>query len=100
MGELMQEPEGNSRAGKRRCGWRKKDGAYATPRDTRPTLAEAGIDKRLARRGRGLVRGAALHFMHYNFVKIHQSLRTTPAQAAGVTNRLWETEDLVALLEG
>ena len=37
--------------------------------------------------------------MHYNFVKIHQTLRMTPAMAAGVTHRLWEIEDLVALLE-
>jgi hypothetical protein len=36
--------------------------------------------------------------MHYNFVKIHSTLRTTPAQAAGVTDRLWEAEDLVGLL--
>ena len=42
---------------------------------------------------------APLHFMHYNFVKIHSTLRTTPAQAAGVTERLWEVEDLVGLLE-
>ena len=41
----------------------------------------------------------ALHFMHYNFVKIHSTLRTTPAQAAGVTDRLWELVDLVGLLE-
>ena len=41
----------------------------------------------------------ALHFMHYNFVRIHSSLQTTPAQAAGVTDRLWEISDLVALLE-
>ena len=41
----------------------------------------------------------ALHFMHHNFVKIHSTLRTTPAQAAGVTDRLWEIEDLVGLLE-
>ncbi len=40
----------------------------------------------------------ALHFMYYNFVKIHQSLRTTPAMAAGVTDRLWEIGDLVDLL--
>ena len=40
----------------------------------------------------------ALQFMHYNFVKIHQSLRTTPAMAAGVTDRLWEVEDIVELL--
>ena len=37
--------------------------------------------------------------MYYNFVKIHQSLRTTPVQAAGVTDRLWEIDDLVTLLE-
>lgn len=41
----------------------------------------------------------ALHYMHYNFVKIHQTLRTTPAQAAGVTSKLWEIADIVALLK-
>ncbi len=41
----------------------------------------------------------ALHMMHYNFVRIHQTLRTTPAMAAGVTNRLWEIGDIVALLD-
>ncbi len=41
----------------------------------------------------------ALHFMHYNFGKIHSSLRTTPAQAADVADRVWEISDLVALLE-
>ena len=38
------------------------------------------------------------HFMHYNFVKIHSTMRTTPAQTA-VTHRLWEGEDLVTLLD-
>lgn len=37
----------------------------------------------------------ALHFAHYNFVRIHNSLRMTPAMAAGVTNRLWSLEELV-----
>jgi hypothetical protein len=37
--------------------------------------------------------------MYYNFVRIHQTLRVTPAMAAGVTDRLWEIEDIVALLE-
>jgi len=41
----------------------------------------------------------ALHFAYYNFCKIHTTLRTTPAMAAGVTNRLWEIEDLLALLD-
>lgn len=40
----------------------------------------------------------ALHFMHYNFCRIHQSLRVTPAMAAGVTDRLWEIEDIILLL--
>jgi hypothetical protein len=41
----------------------------------------------------------ALHFMYYNFVRIHKTLRTTPAMAAGVTKRLWEMSDVVAVLE-
>ncbi len=41
----------------------------------------------------------ALHFMHYNFVRIHGSLRVTPAMAAGVTDRLWEIEDIVRLAD-
>jgi IS1 family transposase len=41
----------------------------------------------------------ALHFMHYNFCRIHQTHRLTPAMAAGVTTRLWEIEDIVALLD-
>jgi IS1 family transposase len=41
----------------------------------------------------------ALHFMYYNFVRIHQTLRVTPAMQAGVTDKLWNLEDVVALLE-
>jgi IS1 family transposase len=41
----------------------------------------------------------ALHYAYYNFVKIHQTLRVTPAMAAGVTDRLWSIEDLVGLLK-
>jgi IS1 family transposase len=39
-----------------------------------------------------------LFFAHYNFCRIHQSLRVTPAMAAGVTTRVWSIADLVALL--
>ena len=41
----------------------------------------------------------AIHYMHYNFVRIHQTLRVTPAMAAGVTGRLWDVEDIVKLLD-
>jgi len=40
----------------------------------------------------------AIHCMYYNFVRIHQTLRVTPAMAAGVTNRLWSIEDMIALI--
>jgi hypothetical protein len=38
-------------------------------------------------------------FMHYNFVRIHQTLKITPAMAAGVTAKLWEMADMVKVLE-
>jgi hypothetical protein len=37
--------------------------------------------------------------MYYNFVRIHQTLRVTPAMASGVTNRLWEIEDVITLID-
>lgn len=40
----------------------------------------------------------ALYYMHYNFVRIHRSLRVTPAQEAGVTERMWTIDDIVALV--
>ena len=41
----------------------------------------------------------ALHYMNYNFCRVHQTLRITPAMAAGVTDRIWDAEDVVRLLE-
>jgi hypothetical protein len=41
----------------------------------------------------------ALHFLYYNFVRIHKTLKVTPAMAAGVTDRLWEVADMVSVLE-
>ena len=41
----------------------------------------------------------ALHMMYYNFVRIHKTLRVTPAMAAGVADRLWEIADIAKLVE-
>lgn len=41
----------------------------------------------------------SLHFMWYNFARIHQSLRITPAMAAGVTDHVWSLEEICGLLE-
>jgi IS1 family transposase len=40
----------------------------------------------------------ALHFMHYNFCRVHQTLRVTPAMAANVTDHVWNISDIVTLL--
>jgi len=37
--------------------------------------------------------------MHYNFCRIHQTLRTSPAQAASVTSKLWELVDIVRMVD-
>lgn len=44
-----------------------------------------------------LSHAVALHFMYYNFCRIHQTLRVTPAMEAGVTDHLWEIEDILSL---
>lgn len=41
----------------------------------------------------------ALHFMYYNYVRVHQTLKVTPAMDAGLTDSLWDIKDLVALID-
>lgn len=45
------------------------------------------------------IHALALYFAFYNFVRIHKSLKVTPAMAAGVTDKLWSMEDIVALVD-
>ena len=40
----------------------------------------------------------AIHFMHYNFCRIHQTLRVTPAMEAGITDHVWSLEELAGLI--
>jgi IS1 family transposase len=54
-----------------------------------------GFSKTLENHGHAV----ALYFMHYNFCKIHQTLRVTPAMEAGITDHVWSVEELVALLD-
>ena len=41
----------------------------------------------------------ALHYMHYNFCRVHQTLRVTPAMEAGIADHVWSIEELVGLLK-
>lgn len=40
----------------------------------------------------------ALHYMYYNFCRIHKTLRITPAMAAGVTDHVWSIEEIISLM--
>ena len=40
-----------------------------------------------------------MHYMFYNFHRIHQTLRCTPAMEAGVADHAWELEEIAALLD-
>lgn len=52
-----------------------------------------GFSKKL----KNLKAALALHFAHYNFVRIHRSLRITPAMASGITDHVWSIEDIISL---
>ena len=41
----------------------------------------------------------ALHYFHYNFIRIHQTIKTTPAVKAGIADKVWTMVDFVQLLE-
>jgi IS1 family transposase len=46
-----------------------------------------------------LTHAVSLHYMHYNFGRVHQTLKATPAQAAGVADKRWTLTDIAALLD-
>ena len=45
------------------------------------------------------IAAVSLHFMYYNFVRIHHTLKVTPAMAAGVTERLFSIADIVRIVD-
>jgi hypothetical protein len=52
----------------------------------------------LSRQVENLTAGVSLRFMHYNFCRVHKTLGTTPAVAAGITDRVWSLDDLLGVL--
>jgi len=54
-----------------------------------------GFSKKLENHGHAV----ALHFMHYNFCRVHKTLRVTPAMEAGLTDHVWSLEELVSVME-
>src|ERR1035441_6476780 len=54
-----------------------------------------GFSKKLENHGHAV----ALYFMHYNFCRVHKTLRVTPAMEAGIADHVWSLEELIALLD-
>lgn len=54
-----------------------------------------GISKKVE----NLEHAVSLHFMHYNFARIHKTMRVTPAMEAGLTNHVWTREEIAALAD-
>lgn len=54
-----------------------------------------GHSKKLENHGHAI----AIHYMYYNFARIHQSLRVTPAMEAGISDHVWSLDEIIGLLE-
>lgn len=60
----------------------------------RLTLRPNGFSKKIE----SLEHAVSLHFMHYNFARIHKTLRVTPAMQAGIADHVWGLEEIAALV--
>lgn len=105
-------PEGDHRYSPPKCNGTKKQGVMGTPNPKyvstsyveRQNLTMRMMMRRFTRLTNAFSKkienhehAVALHFMHYNYCRIHKTLRVTPAQAAGLTTKLWSVEDLAKL---
>ena len=108
------EPEGQKRHGSAICTDCKKGGVIGGPDPNHIStsyIERQNLTMRIGMRrftrltnafGRKIENHAAaisLHMMYYNFARVHQTLKTTPAVAAGVADHVWTVEEIVALLD-
>jgi hypothetical protein len=61
----------------------------------RSTRLTSGFSKKIENHSASV----AIHLMHYNSTRIHKTLRITPAMAAGVTDHIWELEEIAHLAD-
>src|SRR4051794_643804 len=69
--------------------------ARGSGRDDASAIRAVGITNAFSKKVENLKAAVALHFAHYNFVRVHSTLRMTPAMASGVTPSLWTLGDLM-----
>jgi hypothetical protein len=61
-------------------------------------MAKAMVTNAFSKKVENHEAAVALHFMHYNFACVHQSLRVTPAMEAGIADHIWTLEEVVVLI--
>jgi len=61
-------------------------------------LKRSGLTNGFSKKIENQVHAVALHFMHYNFARIHQNLRITPAMAAGISDHVWSMGEIMGLI--
>jgi len=59
----------------------------------------SSITNAFSKKVENLQHAVSLHFMYYNFARIHKTLRVTPAMEAGISQHVWTLEEIVGLLE-
>jgi hypothetical protein len=85
-----QSGNGHSRIGRMGCGL-----CHHRMSMRRFTRLTNGFSKKVQNHAAAI----ALHYMHYNFCRIHKTLRVTPAMEAGLTDHVWTLEEVALLLE-
>jgi len=83
----------------RRLSSRVQPGGKARILNETATLPFTRLTNALSKKFENLCHAVALHYMYYNFCRVHQTLRVTPAMEAGIADHVWSLEELVALLD-
>ena len=74
--------------------------SYAEPQNLNMRMPGGGFTRltnAFSQKAENLAHAVSLHFMYYNFGRIHQTLRVTPAMEAGISDHVWSLEEIAAL---
>lgn len=69
----------------------------AEPHDANVDAPLHSLTNAFSKRVESHAAAIALHFIHYNFARVHKTLRITPAMAAGISDHIWNYEEIAAL---
>jgi len=78
--------------------WRRRLLSAKTSRCACPCVDLHGSQTAFPKKAENHAHAVAIHYMYYNFVRIHQTLRITPAMEAGISDHVWSIEEMIALL--